>query len=74
MYYSMLQHLKEILKEQITRQKVVYFWPKLGASCITKLEFFGKVDQHCFGLVIVSYHGMSYQNFCHRVDHEYKVA
>ena len=39
-----------------------------------KGNFFEKVDQHCFDLAIVSHHAMWYQNICHRVGHEYKVA
>ena len=56
------------------RQKVAWFWPKLGTSYFSKQEFFGKVDQNCFVLPIVSHHAMPYQNICHRADHEYKVA
>ena len=39
------------------RQKFALFWPKVGASYFPKREFCGKVDQHCFGLTIVSQHG-----------------
>ena len=55
------------------RQKVAEFCPKLGASYFPKKTFFGKVDQNCFGLSIVSHHDMSFQNNSHG-EHENKVA
>ena len=42
-----------------------------GCELFSQNGFFGKVDQHCFGLAIASHHAMSFQNICHRVDHEY---
>ena len=52
-------------------------WPKLGPSYFPKrnifANFFGNVDQHCFGRTIVSHHAMPFQKNCHGADHV-KVA
>ena len=53
------------------RQKVPN-WPKLGASYFPKKKFLGNVEQHCF--VLTMHHAMSFQESCHRADHENKVA
>ena len=47
---------------------------KLGVRYFPKKKLFGKVDQHCFGLTILSYHAKSFQKNLHRVDHENKFA
>ena len=49
-------------------QKFTLCWPKLGVGYFPKREFFGKVDQHCFGLTNVSHDAMSFQKNCHTVE------
>ena len=46
-------------------------WVRIASQ---KGRFFGKVDQHCFGLTIISHHAMSFQKNPHRADHENKVV
>ena len=65
---------RKILKEQILRLKVAYFWAKLGASYFPKRNLFVKGNQHCFGLTIVYHDAMSFKKNYHRTDNENKVA
>ena len=65
---------KNIPQKENNKTEGCIRWPKLGVIYFSKQEFFGKVEQHYFGLAIVSHHVIPYQNIGHRVDHEYKVA
>ena len=47
----------------------------MGVPYYHKREVFGKFEQHCFGLAMLSYHATSFQKKNPRkADHENKVA
>ena len=74
LYSFMLQYFKKNLQRVNNKTESCIILAQTGCELFPKREFFGKVVQHCFGLAIVSHHAIAYQNTCHRVDHECKVA
>ena len=64
---------KKYSKSNLWDRRCAEGWSRLSASYFPKREFFGNVDQHCFGITIVSHHARSFQKNCHRTDHV-KVA
>ena len=55
-------------------KKGCIFLTQIGCKLTPKREFFGEFDQDCFGLAVVSHHGMPFKDSRRRLDHKDKVA
>ena len=65
---------KNSSKSKSWERRLHTFGPNWVRVTSQKSYFLGKVDQHYFGLTIVSHHAMSFQKYHHRANHENKVA
>ena len=53
------------------KTEVCTILPQTVCDLLSQKIISWKSDQHCFGLAIASHQAMSFQNICHRIDHEY---
>ena len=65
---------KNSSKSKSWERRLHTFGPNWVRVTSQKSYFLGKVDQHYFGLTIVSHHAMSFQKYHHRANHENNVA
>ena len=74
LYSFMLQHLKKSPQRANNKTESCIIFAQTGCELLSQTRIFRKVDHYCFDLAFAFHHAIPYQNICHRVDREYKVA